>query len=196
MPTSWQHRPEERRRSGGVRWVAAVALVVVVALLALGVANYDRIRGLIDGEGPAKAWPEMVNGRPNGLGPMGQAAADVEPMVDPGIYLWSDFDGWHLWVVAGEGIPDEVRGSVTSNDALPSMDLAVPESGSASLDGKTGTFSVSTEEAVSGVDFNTGFYATKLDVTLEGPDGPLDAKLVRLGSKLDAAPDPLKIDQR
>lgn len=194
--STWWRRPDARRRSGQVVRIAAVCLVVLVALFALGVTTYDRLGGSDDsGDSSSSGWPPSVNGRPAGLGPMGQSAADVEPTVDPGVYLWSDFDGWHLWVVAGEGVPAEVNGSLASNDALASLDLAVPDSGSATLDGEVGQFSVPTASSVAGVDFSTGFYAEELDVTLEGPDGPLDATLIHVGSDMETAPDPLRIFQ-
>lgn len=202
MPSPRRERETQKqsgasRRTGQVVRIAVIGLVVLVALFALGVATYDRNQGSDGSSGgsASSGWPESVNGRPAGLGSMGQSAAEVDPTVGPGVYLWSDFEGWHLWVVAGEGIPDEVSGSLASNDALPAMTLAVPDSGSASLDEEVGKFSLSTDAPVVGVDFSTGFFAEELDVTLEGPAGPLDPKLVRVGSGLEPAPDPLRIFQ-
>ena len=47
-----------------------------------------------------------------------------------------------------------------------------------------------------GVDFNPGFFGKNLVITLDGPDGPVDQKLVHLGSKAAPAPYPLVISKQ
>ena len=65
-----------------------------------------------------------------------------------------------------------------------------------SAEGKTITFSFPTDPALVGFDFNPGFFADRLAVTLDGPDGtPLAAPLVQTGKKPTQAPFPLTIEK-
>ncbi len=186
--------PEVRRRAIQLVRVVAVAIVVLVALTVLGVNRYDDAanqRSQEQASAEGRGWPEAVNGRPAGLG--SGPAADVAPSTEPGAYLWSDFDGWHLWVVGGDGMPATVTGTVTSDDALGAQKLAVPGTGTLSGSGADLTFTVPTDVPVSGIDFSTGFFAKELQVSLTGPDGPIDPARIHLGSDMTTAPDPLVI---
>lgn len=140
-------------------------------------------------------WPATVQGRPAGLGETKQPATEVQPTAAPGAYIWSDFDGWHLWVVNGEGMP-AVTGTLTSNADIEKAVVAVPEAGEVTISGKTATFSFPTDRPLVGMDFNPGFYADSLVVALNGPDGaPIAAELVQTGKKPTPAPFPIVIDK-
>ncbi len=152
------------------------------------------------GTGTAKpnakpAWPRAVEGRPTTLGKRGQKAPDITPKAKPGVYVWSDFDGWHMWIVGGTGMPATIDGTLTSNDPIARAELAVPDTGTVSTDGKVVTYSLDTSKPLSGIDFNTGFYGKRLVFTFNGPDGPIDGKLLHTGSKAAAAVYPLVIDK-
>ena len=137
-------------------------------------------------------WPRNVGGRPPALGKRGQPARDVTLGKDakPGVYLWNDYDGWHLWVVNGSGVP-AVKGTITSNDAVAKAEPAVPDAGSVVVDDKVVTFDLPTDQPIVGVDFNPGFFAKNLVFTVEGPDGPVSEQLVHVGAKAEQAPYPL-----
>ena len=147
-----------------------------------------------DAEPAAKGWPAEVRGRPAGLGTTKVPAGEVTPTAEPGAYIWSDFDGWHLWVVNGAGVP-AITGTLTSNDNLGKAVLAIEDAGEITLNGKSATFTLPTDRPLVGIDFNPGFYANKLVFTLNGPDGaPLDGALIKTGSKSAAAPFPIVIE--
>ena len=198
--------------------IAQIALVVVVLLgvvvvLALksnetgdaqGAAKQAEAGGRDGGSGEDGGsgaatgkpdWPRAVAGRPEGLGVRGQVAADVTSTAEPGVYLWNDFDGWHLWIVSGPGVPPTITGTLTSNDDLAKAVPALEGSGTVTVDKKVATFDLPTDVPVTGIDFNPGFFGKRLVITLDGPDGPIPAELVRLGSEAEAAPYPLVIDK-
>lgn len=141
------------------------------------------------------AWPHEVEGRPATLGKRGQKAPDVTPKAKPGVYVWSDFDGWHMWIVGGAGMPAKIDGTLTSNDPIARADLAVPGTGTVGVDGKVASYSLDTSKPLSGIDFNTGFYGKRLVFTFNGPDGPIDGKFLHTGSKSLPAVYPLVIDK-
>lgn len=135
-------------------------------------------------DGPP-AWPGPVQGRPPAFGADGDdPPASAEGLAD-GWYLWSDFTGWHLWLVGDVGGSVEVTTNGTFladvTGGSPSLELAddrlVLQRGSA-------------EEPVVGVDFNPGFFANELTVTVTG-DGPL-----RTGFGLADAESPLVLSYR
>jgi hypothetical protein len=138
------------------------------------------------------AWPHNVGGRPSALGTRGQPATAVtpSPTAKPGVYLWNDFDGWHLWVVNGAGVP-AITGTLSSDDTVAKAVLAVPEAGTVSVDGQVVSFTLPTDKPLTGIDFNPGFFAKQLVFTLNGPDGSIPSTLVHVGTKADPAPFPL-----
>jgi hypothetical protein len=196
---------DARKRAKAVR-TAQIALVVVVVVIG---AIVLLTRGGDDG-GSGKAtssdatssdaaggggktgpgFPADLQRRPAALGKNGQAAPDVTPSAQakPGIYIWSDFDGWHLWVVNGEGVP-EVHGTVIGNKSLAKVALAVPGAGTvapaiASIDQaqSRSTFVLPTQPGLVGIDLNPG-YSTTVTFDLTDQTGKvIDPKLVFLGS--------------
>ncbi|MEZ5183086.1 MAG: hypothetical protein R2702_14635 [Acidimicrobiales bacterium] len=184
--------------------------LVVVALVVVGLVLVTR--GSSDDGSPSgssaaderpagdedakRTWPSETGGRPPGLGERGQGAAEVTLAgdVEPGVYLWSDFDGWHLWVVGGPAIP-ALQGTMSSNDAIARADLAVAGVGNVAVADKVATFDLPTGAPIVGIDFNPGFFADQLAFTLEGPEGAIDPTLVRLGSKAGPAPFPLVLSK-
>jgi len=149
--------------------------------------------GANDGKAAKPVWPPAVGGRPAGLGETKVPATEVTVEAEPGVYLWNDFDGWHLWVVNGAGVPP-VSGSLSSNDELGKAVLAVPDAGTVKQDGKTATFILPTDVPLTGIDFNPGFYSDSIVIALNGPDGaPVDTALVKTGKKSTAAPFPIVI---
>ncbi|MEZ5140749.1 MAG: hypothetical protein R2711_18850 [Acidimicrobiales bacterium] len=99
--------------------IAAVAYVLVAK-------PFDVQRDLV--------WPADLGGRPAGLGEIDEIAAEVTPEVEPGAYLWNDFDGWHLWFAFGDGF-DRATGTIRSDDDVSKLLLSPTSSGTASGDG-------------------------------------------------------------
>jgi hypothetical protein len=151
-----------------------------------------------DGSGsdgkPAKAdWPKDAKGRPPAFGKTNDPPP-ATTTAKPGAYIWSDFDGWHLWVVPGEGV-GAISGTLTSNDKVQKAVLAVEGAGSVDVEDKTARFSLPADRPVSGIDFNPGFYGKQIVITLNGPDGPLDGRFIFLGKKATVAPFPLVLQK-
>lgn len=160
--------PPRRRRA----WVAGIALVAV--LLAVGVGllvtrKYQESK---------RVWPKSVDGPPAGLGDGADAASRAQ--VTAGIYIWSDFDGWHIRAVNGPGVAG-LSGTLEADDEVGEAQAAPTSAGDVTRDSKTITFDLPAEPKVVGVDFNPGFYTNKMTITLKGADGPVDAALVELG---------------
>ena len=194
-----------REKAVRIAQIALVALAVIVVIAVLvskgGDKKDDAASGGTGSDGkttqttaakPKKAqWPTEVSGRPAQLGKTNQPAPEVNPKAAPGVYLWSDFDGWHLWTVGGEGVP-AINGTLTSGDVVDKAVLAVPGKGTLTKDGKVVTFTLPAGEGISGVDFNPGFFAKTIAFTLTDEDGqPVDAKLIKMGPHLKPAPVPL-----
>lgn len=205
--------PDDATRKRNVL-IAQVALVVVsllvvaVVLIANNGDDSDSDASKSDAkttttvagaDGTAKgkaAWPSTVEGRPPALGKRGQTADKVDASkAKPGVYVWSDFDGWHMWVVGGKGMPERLNGSLTSNDELSRADLAVPDTGTVEAKGVKANFDLDTTKGLTGMDFSTGFYGKRLVFTFEGPDGPVDVALIKTGSKSAQGAYPLVIDK-
>jgi hypothetical protein len=185
FPASWNDEEADAARSGrrGIVWWVLGGVVAVV-LVILGV-NLIFNRGANE----ERAWPEAVDGRPAGLGGEDETAAEVTPEAGPGVYLWNSFDGWHLWVVNGDGI-EGLTGTITSSGDLVGAESSAPDAGTVSVDGKVATFDLDAEAAVAGVDFDPGF-ADKLTFDLETADGEVVAAQVLTGSDstpVDAVP--------
>lgn len=157
------------------RWWILVGLVAVAAI-AVGIVAFVNKKV----EDTKVAWPESAGGRAPGLGEVNVPAPKVDVTAKPGVYAWSGPDGWHLWVVNGGAIGG-VTGSITSDDELVKATTAVPKAGTVTLDGKTATLTPRRDPGLVGVDFQPGFYAKRLTFTVEGPDGPIPAKLITVG---------------
>ena len=184
LPESWEVEDAEVKRPRSKVFV--IVGIVVVALLAIGAVSL-----LFRKDDVKKTWAASVGGPPSGLGGSTTAAtADVKP----GYYLWSDFDGWHLWVVNGDGVKG-AKGTIENNDTFASAALATAGAGTVSKDGKSVSFDLPTEPRVVGVDFNPGFYSNKLNVSLTDADGPVDPKLVTIGRSADVSEMPFTIEQ-
>ena len=190
LPSSWDAEDAQVSGAKRTRWPLVVGTVVLV-LVAAAAINLIVNRG---GE-EERAWPKAVGGRPAGLGQEKDTADEVTaPTAKPGVYLWNSFDGWHLWVVNG----GEVKGAKGTIESSVDMGKAVassPESGTVEVNGKTATFDLSEATKVSGVDFEPGFYSKQITVTLEGPDGPIPAELVTLGTQGHPDAVPVVIDK-
>ena len=88
-----------------------------------------------DGKPTKPDWPSAVKYRPPTLGKRGEKAPAVKVTAKPGVYVWEDFDGWHMWVVGGAGVPPKVTGLITSNAEFNRADLAVPGTGTVTKGG-------------------------------------------------------------
>ncbi|WP_421118448.1 hypothetical protein ACE2AJ_13785 [Aquihabitans daechungensis] len=176
LPASWQEEDDDAARSEhkSRRWwiIGGVALVILAVIAAFAVVNMRN--------DAKRAWPEELGGRPAGLGGEDETAAEVTPTAEPGVYLWSGFDGWHLWVVNGEGL-DGFSGTITSNTDFNGARSSAPDAGTVSVDGKEITFDLDGGEALAGVDFDPGF-AKELTFDLQTADGEVPAELVFTGS--------------
>lgn len=197
---------EKAVRIAQIGLVVLALIVVAIVLISKGggddakdASNGDKTKTTTADGKPAPTgkadWPVTLRGRPPALGKTKDPATDVKAGGPAGIYLWSDFDGWHLWVVGGGNVPKSLSGTLTSSDNLDKAVLAVPDTGTVTKSGKTATFTLPTDKPISGLDFNPGFFAKQISVTLQGPDGPVDAKLIKIGSKGAPAPTPLVISK-
>jgi hypothetical protein len=182
--------------------------LVLVALLIVGVlfvtrsgedepATSSSPTGSASADGSAASptgkaqWPTSVGGRPPALGVRDQPATEVQVAegTPEGVYLWSDFDGWHLWVVGGS-LPS-ISGSLTSNDPVSKAELAIPDAGAVEVLDTTVNFLLPGDRPLSGFDFNPGFFADQLVLTFEGPEGTAPPAVVWLGSKAAPASAPV-----
>lgn len=136
-----------------------------------------------------RRWPNDVLYRPTVFGKTGEPV-NRDSSVAPGVYIWSDFDGWFLWVVDPSG-KAAARGSVTSNDDIAAAKLGVQGSGTVDSQGRRITFDFSGVQGKSaGAVFNPGFYGSTLLIDLDGKDLP-----VFLGSKMVKTALPITIAQ-
>jgi hypothetical protein len=121
-------------------------------------------------------WPAPSGGRPVAFGPPGPPPASAEG-IEPGFYLWFDFNGWHVFLVGGD------EGDVLTFTSDDDIAKAEPTGGDPAIDvqGKVVRFSRgAASEPIVGADLNPGFFAKSLQVSVDG-DLPL-----RLG--IDAVP--------
>lgn len=177
--------------------IACVAIIVVLGLL-LGVVLATRSGGADPDAADAttapaeaagataptarRSWPPEVGGRPPGFGGRDDLAP---PSTDAaaGLYLWNDFDGWHLWLVRGPGV-DQVAGSIASSAEVTKAEPAAPPeaNGTIAIDGRSIAFDFTGATApVVGIDFNPGFRVESLTVAATNAGVPLGADLLRLG---------------
>lgn len=191
LPSSWDEDDHDAIRADAKSrrwWWIGGAVVVILAILG-ALAFINRSNDPAD-----RAWPDAVGGRPPGLGGENETAAQVTPEAEPGVYVWQSFDGWHLWVVGGDGI-DGLTGTITSNDDIVSARSSDADAGTVSLDGKEITFDLDAGVPLAGVDFDPGF-SEKLTITLETAGGEVAADQVFTGSgRTPAEAVPLVIDK-
>jgi len=185
LPSSWNEEDADAIRSDSKsrRWWIIGGVVVLLLAIAGGIA----LSGALEPE--ERAWPESIDGRPAGLGGEKEKAADVTPTADPGVYIWNSFDGWHLWVVNGDGI-DGLTGTITSSEDVVTASSSAPDAGTVKADGGKITFDLAAGSTLAGVDFDPGF-AKKLTFTFETADGEVKATQVFTGSDsepVDAVP--------
>ncbi len=124
-------------------------------------------------------WPPAVAGRPKAFGGLGDPPPSSGAGLEDGLYLWNDFDGWHLWQVGGGS---EDGATITADDTYAK---AAGTGGSVDVtnDANLLTFSRgSASEPVVGVDFSPGFYAKTMVVTTRGE------LTLHLGARGKAAP--------
>lgn len=159
LPGSWSNEGSTSTSSRKPwRWIAVAVVVVLVAVGAF--IAIQQIR-----KDQEKAWPAVLSVRPGGLGQQGESPTESDPEVEPGAYLWTDFQGWHLWIVNGDGV-GPVRGTLTSDKDFDEAALAEAKIGSIRPDGATIDFTLPSEPAVVGIDFDPGFYTKRLELTL------------------------------
>ncbi|MBX3286440.1 MAG: hypothetical protein KF703_13925 [Actinobacteria bacterium] len=139
-------------------------------------------------------WPTSVGGRPAAFGELDGAPGDAPGGAAPGVYIWSDYDGWHLWVVHGEGVGD-VNGTVTGDDVVASAEVVPDGAGLVTMADQVIAFDIKDGETIAGFDFNPGFYAKRLEFVVNGADGPLPAELVHVGKDAVPAPTPIVIEK-
>lgn len=202
----WDDEPLGMPREKAIR-LAQIGLVVLAVVVILFVVlrggddkddsstkNQDGSSQSTDGgatEKPKKAaWPAEINNKNPKLGGKDDGPAQVPADAPQGVYLWSDFQGWHLWVVQGDALGD-VTGTITSNVNMAKAELAVADAGTVNTNATTSTFALPGGTRVTGIDFNPGFYSKQVAITLQTPDGPVDAKLIKIGSKGAEAPTPI-----
>ncbi|MFN8018659.1 MAG: hypothetical protein U0P45_11105 [Acidimicrobiales bacterium] len=115
--------------------------------------------------GTKPTWPAAVSSRPPALGKQGQPPPTSVSKIDDGFYLWQDFYGWHLWQVGGSS-DDKV--TVTVDSPLAKQEGV---GGDVQIDASTNAFTFSRGSAdaeVVGVDFNPGYYAKTIVVSVDG----------------------------
>jgi hypothetical protein len=192
LPSSWSaENAEAAGRKGGRTWLF-LALGVVVALAAVLIVIVVK-RGPV--EPVERAWPKSVGGRPAGLGADNETADEAEVTAKPGVYLWSSFDGWHLWVVTGDGV-GAVKGTIASDEGIDRARLSADGQGTVAIEGEAATFSLPADAPVSGIDFEPKFFTKKLTVTLTDAAGKrIDPSVVTLGSATPATKVPIVIDK-
>ena len=116
------------------------------------------------------AWPVKASGRPWGLGQVNVPASQVNATAAPGAYAWSDFDGWHLWLVNPPS-GGTLRGTIQSDAPFDKAALAIAGAGHVTQDGKTITFVLPAAPHLVGVDFSPGFFTKRLTFTVARADG-------------------------
>lgn len=190
---------------GGIVIVVVLALLLAVVL----VSRDDTDTTATDGGGASKTtapgaattttpvkmiWPSEIGGRPAGLGARGDKAPAATDAA-PGVYLWNDFDGWHLWVVRGPGV-DKVAGTITSSADILKIDPAATAdaNGLVTMEGKEVRFDfTAATAAVVGVDFNPGYRVQSISANATNGGAPLEADRFHVGSQAAAKPLPYTV---
>lgn len=189
QPSSWaveNAEAEQRRRPRRFLWIGLAVVVALVAAAAIATVALNRAFDHDD-----LAWPASIGGRPAGLGQTNQKAPDVSSTAKPGAYVWNDFDGFHLWIVDGG---TALQGTLSSDEDFGETAVAVPGAGTVAVDGKKVTFDLPASDGIVGVDFNPGFYARTVTVTLTGADGAkvFDGAIL-VGRSAKATPQPVTL---
>lgn len=122
---------------------------------------------------PESTWPEEIKWKPAITGERDQGLDRLPAEVPAGLYLWSDFQGWFVWVVDPAG-KAAGRGRITTNSEFGSAEL---------VEGSTGAFERRDDvlefdftgigERVAGFRFNPGFFTNRVTIELDGDDLPV-----------------------
>lgn len=141
-------------------------------------------------EAPKAEWPSELKWKPVILGDRDDGFDALSPEVPAGVYVWSDFQGWFVWVVDPAG-KAAGRGTVSTNSEFGSAEL---------VDGGTGEFVredsvlrfdfTGIDGRASGFRFNQGFFTSEVTIELEGEDLP-----VFLGNDATPLAPPFVIDK-
>jgi hypothetical protein len=208
----WEDDDGQHKRTVLIAQIALVVLVLVGVGVVLAVKsgkddNKDKQSTSQDSNDKTKTtdasgktvkakptWPANIQGRPASLGPQKTKPADVKAGAKPGVYVWSDFEGWHAWVVPGAGVPAKLTGTLTS-DADLNRAKPVTDSSTVDMKGALATYAFATDKGITGMDFNPGFYGKRLVFAFNTPEGLLDAKLVHVGGKAVKPDYPLVIQK-
>ncbi len=174
LPGSWDAEDAEVRKRK-VPWLFVG--IGIVAAITVGLVAWRLIAQ------EDTTWPASLSWRPQG---MGDAATGVPPSAEPGVYVWSDFDSFHLWVVHGEDI-GQVTGSIQLDNDLTSATLEVPGSGTVTVDGDRAEFTLPANPAGSGIAFSPSFYVGQIEIEVATEEGPLAPADVRLGGNATPA---------
>lgn len=191
LPSSWQadeQQAVETAEKGSRRfWIITVVLVLVLFVVSVLVVSNQ-------GDGvKERAWPATIDNRPGGLGE-GDTTEGAVPTASPGVYVWSDLGGWHLWIVNGEGV-DGLTGSITSTDPIVSAEMSTASDGTVSIDDKELNLELKGEAPVEGITFDPGF-SHHLDFNLETASGPVPDELIFLGADAENPSEaPLSLDK-
>lgn len=188
--------------------VAAVLLLAVVAFVAVRSAS-DNNKGkrTIDsstvadsGTSPSTVtvpttaarphvdWPMVLDFPPKLFYRSGYSAPDPQPGAEsrPGVYLWEGFDGWQLRIVPGARV-GHISGRVTGAEGTAITQVTGASPGVARTDGTDVIFDVPATGSVVGVSFQLGFYTQMTQISIYGPNGPLDPSLIFLGQQATPA---------
>lgn len=165
----------------GKLWVPVVALVAVLLLVGVFVLNRGDEGGGSTGsandsdttEAPKeRSWPDELDFKPTVLGGRDEGIEQVPADAPSGIYIWSDFSGWHLWIVDPVGKAG-AKGNLFSDADFGDASLAENSLGTVALEGANVPYDFSTAGRVAGFHFGPGFYATSITVNPSGPDLPI-----------------------
>ncbi|MGN6694904.1 MAG: hypothetical protein ACTHN0_12090 [Aquihabitans sp.] len=175
---------------------AVAVLAVIVVLIAVSGSSDDSkderatVRSTTTTVKRGPSWPAVVQGRPAAFGATGDPITKVDGEAKPGVYVWTDYDGWHAWVVDPSG-KRAAKGTISSNQDFKSASVAESGQGSAKVDGQDVPFDFSGVDAkAAGVNFDLGFYADEVTVNLDGTDLPL-----YLGTEAKESPLPAVISK-
>ncbi len=175
---------------------------IVVAVLAVSSVVFALNRP----EGPpavdppvqrANEWPLELDGRPALFKGKRFAARDMTDPPGPGLYLWQDFQGWHLWVVRGAGI-EGPTGVIASDVEFRRADVNgdTGAGGSIQADGRTIRFDFTeSTDTVVGIDFGPGIAATTIVIEAAQDGVPLDSRALKLGNLSVAGELPLELNR-
>lgn len=198
FPEPWLADPAVQRRAKIVALVTVmVASIVVAVIIDARGADEATVTGpatssttevtssapVTEAEPTAADWPADLNGRAAGI-----------DAGEPGVYVYSDFSGWYLWVVGGDDAQG-LRGTITSDAAMGDPVLVDPAVGSVFVDGTVTTFELPPGADPAGLKFNPGFFSSSFTLDAEAVEGALPAEPVRLGAGSVPRPLPTIIEK-